>query len=298
MKTSQKSISKNLKRLISLSAVFHAKISAMQEKEPESKDQGLVFFSECGKSFAWSGPGMSSWKTFQRSLIEEWEEFCPPFPKVGILQNGKLYRPLIVEHSTKGKDGGLLHIDRLWPTPLASNPTMSKERRKSRRFPDTLKDAVRLWPTPTHSKFMFPNAETFFKRALLQKNKISAYGVPLSVAVLIGDNWYKQYQKIKSSKKIPKRITESPKLNPDWVDCLMGYPKGYTIPDGNPDRTMIKISDWKNGSWEEEIPRLKERNHLISKRIRALGNAVVPQCVSALFEQIGKHIKDNYKDNS
>lgn len=86
-------------------------------------------------------------------------------------------------------------------------------------------------------------------------------------------------------------------LNPDWVDALMGLPVGWTDPRvptsplsmfpawprEAPPRG-VSAGSWKQASWEP--PRTLPdgtRDRLRSPRLRALGNAVVPQAASLAF---------------
>jgi len=69
-----------------------------------------------------------------------------------------------------------------------------------------------------------------------------------------------------------RATTDSKALNPDWVEKLMGVPRGWTALDGN-------SNEWQNnwsGDWEGNTPRTSNiKKHRIS-RIRMLGNGVVP----------------------
>ena len=76
------------------------------------------------------------------------------------------------------------------------------------------------------------------------------------------------------------------KLNPDWVEPLMGLPSGYTNLDLDVNAEMIDVIDWIDGSWEKEIPRLTERKDNRVSRIKALGNSVVPQCAFVAYSII------------
>ena len=79
------------------------------------------------------------------------------------------------------------------------------------------------------------------------------------------------------------------KLNPDWVERLMGIDPGYTLPEGQPVDTILAPERWRDGSWEEGIPRLTQVKDGRRARLKMLGNAVVPQCVAHLGEMIAIH---------
>jgi site-specific DNA-cytosine methylase len=69
-----------------------------------------------------------------------------------------------------------------------------------------------------------------------------------------------------------RATTDSKALNPDWVEKLMGVPRGWTALDGN-------SNEWQNnwsGDWEGNTPRTTDIKKNRTDRIRMLGNAVVP----------------------
>jgi len=77
------------------------------------------------------------------------------------------------------------------------------------------------------------------------------------------------------------------KLNPDWVEVLMGFPVGWT----DLSRTDIDLTHkfpqaWLDGSWEDAISRTTTRRDGRIARLKQLGNALVPQVV----EFIGRAI--------
>ena len=87
------------------------------------------------------------------------------------------------------------------------------------------------------------------------------------------------------------------RLNPDWVEWLMGYPTGYTHPTMM-DVRLSKIP-FEYESWSEEpqnIPRLTENPVLRSKRIRSLGNSIVPQLAARFFHVIAS-VEGNISDD-
>lgn len=77
-------------------------------------------------------------------------------------------------------------------------------------------------------------------------------------------------------------------INPSWVDLLMGFPAGWSDVDGVP----AMVHKWPLGRGadqaEHEPPRLVDRKLIKnkSKRLRALGNAVVPQQATAAIERM------------
>lgn len=79
-------------------------------------------------------------------------------------------------------------------------------------------------------------------------------------------------------------------LSPDWVCWLMGYPIGYTSPD--PLEELLWL-DWsvdpadmsEDYKWQTPNRVTTEKKHRVN-RLKALGNAVVPQCVAFVLENM------------
>jgi hypothetical protein len=73
-------------------------------------------------------------------------------------------------------------------------------------------------------------------------------------------------------------------LNPDWVETLMGYPQGWT----DIEKAEIKEGSdypqaWLNGTWEDGILRIATGIKNRVKRLKCLGNAIVPQIAALLW---------------
>jgi hypothetical protein len=100
---------------MSSAAASHAKTSALPEKVPVSPEQGPVFGTNTLGSLASYDPATSSWRTSQRSLLEEWEPFSATFPRSGMTRNGTLFQLQPLVRRTEETESGLL------PTPTASN---------------------------------------------------------------------------------------------------------------------------------------------------------------------------------
>ena len=81
-------------------------------------------------------------------------------------------------------------------------------------------------------------------------------------------------------REIEQGTRDNGSLNPSWVETLMGYPIGYTLPDGEP---MLHLpGEWPAGlgapqhDWEP--PRLTTEKQHRAARLKALGNTIVPKC--------------------
>ena len=84
------------------------------------KKRGLASFTNSCESYAWFDPNTSSWKTWQRSLITDWELFSESFPRQGLMQNGELFEQAIMsEPPTTEIDGFALQLTETLPTPTA-----------------------------------------------------------------------------------------------------------------------------------------------------------------------------------
>lgn len=71
------------------------------------------------------------------------------------------------------------------------------------------------------------------------------------------------------------------RLNPDWVEWLMGWPVGWTRLDGldSPD-----THPWSS----EPVPRVAPRGSQHKARLKMLGNGQVPQCGVAAWSALEK----------
>ena len=72
-------------------------------------------------------------------------------------------------------------------------------------------------------------------------------------------------------------------LNPDWVEWLMGVPIGWSSPEPLPEGAWEEwITDITSGTWwdtERDIPRVTTERTNRNKRLKALGNGIVPRCI-------------------
>ena len=175
------------------------------------------------------------WKMYQVSFLNLIsEEYLGNWPRSGTMRNGVLYRQLPLAHRTSGNVCGYLptptvahgsyqrsqgsQVKRyslygmahhnLWPTPrLNTGPSMDKRHL-------SLDGAVRLYPTPTQSDATKWNNKT------VQERKDNHNSVRIGNVAAPGNGG---------------------KLNPNWVEWLMGWPIGWT--DLKP-LAMDKYQQW------------------------------------------------------
>lgn len=150
------------------------------------------------ESFAKWDRDSLSWKTFQRSLLEEWETYSEPYPRSGSMQNGKLYRRNQWERDTVATEYSLSV-----GIPTASMSKRSEAFRKGRLLIPA--EAAETWPTPQASD---DRDRGCMEDPSIQRRAAIGKQVMLSQAV--------------KEKRGPGT------LNPVWVEWLMGFPSGWT----------------------------------------------------------------------
>lgn len=192
---------------------FPAKIFPSQEKARALRASVAAYGLNTPDSLASYDPDTQSWRTSQHCLIEGLTVFSETFPRSGMMRNGTAYRLQPLAHLTDATASGL------WATPTA---VMGGCRRKGiwkgtywvkqdgaksqTRLSDQVVMIPQTWPTPCARdwKDSFTSLEKL--EAQFQKRDSP------SLALTIGS--------------IEK--TASGKLNPQWVEWLMGFPVGWT----------------------------------------------------------------------
>ena len=246
-------------------AASRAKTSAMPEREPASLASGQVFGTSSLGSLARFDPVTSSWRTSQRSLLEEWVRFSGRWPRSGMTRSGTLFqlRPLV--RRTGGTGCGS------WPTPRVSADRTSRSClvKQGHWSAPSLAQAVELaagvlpreylswdevqtkqqFPTPTvqmskTSGLSREAAEREYQRSVERNGAPSC----LAVAVMGASQMWptpttsdqntssvtSENRKGKSKKQIcladaaRDSIGIGGQLNPTWVEWLMGFPLGWT----------------------------------------------------------------------
>ena len=174
---------------------FLAKTSAPQEKVQELMESE----AECGEkwraSFTKYDPDMRLWKTHQCSLLGDLEPFLETWPQWGLMRDGECWEQLTLEQTIRGTESGL---SEMWPTPRSCSAlaaTITPESAWNEKRNPNLETIVgrRVFPTPTS-----------------HNSKEGAYPAEYT-------------------RKTPSLATHAGgKLNPMWVEWLMGWLLGWT----------------------------------------------------------------------
>ncbi len=220
---------------ISSQVASPAKTYQLPVREQDLTATVLPFGLRWHESLARFDPATCLWKTAQPSLLEDWNGYSDRLPRWGLMHDGVLYPLPAPVLGTGGKDSGYL------PTIAASDVKgRSGAGHIERHGVKRLSDA--LLPTPTVSDATGKNTPAY----------IAAHELKLRDAVAVA----------------------SERLNPDWVEWLMGWPVGSTSTE--------PLRDAELPTWEKEpaIPRTTTvKVDKWSKRIKALGNGQVPQAM-------------------
>jgi hypothetical protein len=246
--------------LMSFRAGFHAKTSAQQEKALESTENG----QECGEkwhaSFAKYDPDSRLWRTPQCSLLGDLEPYSETWPQWGLMRGGECWEQLTLEQTIRGTEYGL--SQQMLPTPTVTDSTnekriggatvyLDKFGKPRRKMVDGqsasmgLARLVQYWPTPTTRGYghgaegMASNLIDKVQQGILTKQQAESM---LNLKQLENHRtWKKKFptptahnSKETASPSEYKRNTPTlgthagGKLNPMWVEWLMGWTLGWT----------------------------------------------------------------------
>ena len=152
--------------------------------------------AECGHtwraSLAKYDHATHSWKTPQCSLLEGLDAYSETWPRWGMMRNGECYPlPTLVHRTCESESGSLLPT----PTTIDTGSRFNRSASAGAKLRPTLGALARfaMWPTPTAHNAKELNAPSEATR-----------NTPTLAASVGG------------------------KLNPTWVEWLMGWPVGWT----------------------------------------------------------------------
>ena len=175
--------------------------SAQQENDKANKTHG-IYGPSVSEPYAFYDPDTHCLRMCEGTLVSGFPEYLQTLPVSGLMRNGRLFQQLRSVHHTKGTGYSL------WPTPRITGSgediALIQERfRNGLKYSYRLEEAVALWPTP-------------------QANSWGATGHRNQLQKQVDNGTITQAEKAAMSSG------NGGKLNPQWVEWLMGFPPGWT----------------------------------------------------------------------
>ena len=209
-----------------------ARILARQERARVLRGREVLCGGHFIRPFLFFDPDTQSWRTFQCSIDGDLIEYSHPFPRSGMMLNGILYPLDTLEPATSDGDCSS------WPTPAAidANPPTKLRASATETRSMSLAQKVEIWPTPTAKKanlkdMMEQSYDWEMRKAILYPTpRGSEGGVGLCggegsrnmLIQLLEDG------RITEDEMLSMQSGSGGRLNPQWVEWLMGFPSGWT----------------------------------------------------------------------
>jgi len=193
----------------SLAKIYQSQETRLVLKKAHALDSTERFYALP----TWFSLDTCSWKTSQESLLEMTEECSEPLletlPREGTMRSGLVFPLPKLGQIIRETDGGC------WPTPRAceleggvvknvkqENGRFFRENEKGEKWGVKLKDAVAMWPTPRAAK-----------------------GMNMKLTEGMANLRHKNYLETEMAYQ---EGAPGGKLNPTWVEWLMGFPMSHT----------------------------------------------------------------------
>jgi hypothetical protein len=246
--------------LMSFLAGFPAKTSPAREKEQDSTATAPACGATWPASSAKYDPDSRSWKTAQCSLFGGLELFLETWPRWGTMRGGEFWEQSMPAHLTGGAGSGLSES----------------------------------WPTPTAQDCKNNGAPSQMERNTLPLNA----AVKASLATPQARDYRTGQQSRWDDPERTRNLNDQigGQLNPDWVELLMGWPKGWTSLDPLDPQEFARWVEahakgtvWEPEAWEVGTPRIASGTVKRVDRLRCIGNGQVPNCASLAFQILTTH---------
>lgn len=202
-----------------------AKTSALPETVPDWTAKGQGYGQKWLGLLGRYDPDTHSLKTAQLSLLEDSTECCVTLPRWGLMLDGELYPQQMLEPFTEESESGY------WPTPQT-------------RFGTNDGDLAQLAKK-------CDNFDEFNQMAYRAAAKKKSQYWPTATATAY-KGWSPNHNRASSDDRLDYTVeresfqlgqqTPPMRLNPDWVEWLMGWPIGQTAL--NPLETA-KFQEWQ-----------------------------------------------------
>ena len=226
-------------RSMSSVEVSHVRTSAAQaEGSVSSEENGVDYGASMRESFARYDRDTASWRTHQCSLFGGLESFSGTWPRSGMMRRGKCYPLAIVAPRMNGRECGSSDEMIKWPTPQGRDFKSGMASRVERSW-QNLNDWVAKWPTPCRTDYKGAGKTGTFRDRLdyaveRGRTKSNVYPTPRTNGMCGGSGAWAQMGRLVSDGTMTDEerhqigAGNGGKLNPDWVEWLMGWPIGWT----------------------------------------------------------------------
>jgi len=180
-------------------------------------------------------------------------------------------------------------IPERWPTPTAHNSIERGYPAEGRRNSPTLTwVALKSWPTPLAHMAKENGSPSEGRLNTPTLTRLAHNSFPTPCASDHRDRGHLGNPSVQRRQRIGKQVSlgqsvspTSGQLNPDWVELLMGWPKGWTSLEPVSSEVMedwLAMDNYWPHDWEGDTPRTgKKANN--SSRLKAIGNGQVSVCV-------------------
>ena len=289
---------------------FLAKTSALLVKEKELLESDQDSGKKCTESSKKLNHDTSSLKTHQCYALEDYRQSSKTLPIYGSMQNGYVLELGKLELGINEIESGY------WRTPTATEgqrgqgqiieavKTGNHISKTGRKIQITLDAQARVfhdknrWATPTTMDSLPTKSEKALHKEATQARKGRSkpanlrdqvhpeqmrlwnkfQNFPTPTARIWKDNGKSPSELARNSKTLS--VVAGGKLNPDWVEWLMGFPIGWT--SSKPLKTLetYPINE------EPDIERVSIKTEDRKERLQAIGNAQVPLVAAIAFKTL------------
>lgn len=208
-------------------AAFRAKTSAWPEAAQGSTASAPDSGEKWRASLARFDRDTSSWRTVQHSLLGGSESSSVTWPRSGMTADGRCYlRPTSAPRICAKGSG-------FWPTPTTQDNAQVAGQYKNPKSVTTLAGAVRMMPTPKASDGAKGGPNSIHGTGSLSLPAFAArYPTPCATAA---KGWSPGHNRADTNDRLDYTIEReasqsgaSGRLNPEFVEWLMGWPIGHT----------------------------------------------------------------------
>ena len=210
----------------------HVRTSAQPtKKEMESKENALDSGRKCGESFAKYDRNLSMWKIPLCLLPKVSIPFLETWPRAGMMQSGECWEEVTLERRTNGNESG--YLQEQFPTPVrhdASNRDATAETTICRDNP-ALETFVMFFPQPV-GKMTTPGEKLIEKAIARLQNGKDRFRLKTKQIKKLSP--WKLLKKLRNLNLLSLEEMNAVgsqtggKLNPEFVEWLMGWPIGWT----------------------------------------------------------------------